>query len=184
MYLLEKYFSDRKCSYISANLNTLSKRQMLWEKMHLWQSDLHGRRDTLPQKMPGLYLMQSLKVKAWGCCNQNWNLHFNFFTSALFKHVKSLGCPLILMYYMKMTSIKRPCNFLPSTLFSLPIRVGNVPLWIATDYTLVSLLRYFQIFHGCLYNQLPWERRWQERTKLNSEESFISNLLRSAKQHY
>lgn len=76
-----------------------------------------------------------------------------------------------------MTGIKRPCNFLPSTLFSLLIRVGKVSLWIATDSTLASLLRYFCISHSCLYNQLPWERGWQDWTKLNSEQSFSSNLL-------
>lgn len=135
-------------------------------------------RDTAPEKHQTLFtslnLMQSLKVSTRlisfsppGCSNQNRNPYLGFFTSALSEHVESLGCPLILMYYIKMTSIKRPCNFLPSTLFSLPMGVGKVPLWMATDSTLTSFLRYYTSLYLTAASTISYPGREVGRTGPN-----------------
>lgn len=109
------------------------------------------------------------KLSPPGYSSQNRNLHFRLLTSALSERVKSLRCPFILI---EMSGIKRPCHFLPNTLFSLPTGVGEVPLWIAPDPALASLLRYLRISQVSLHNRLPWQRGWQDCTEPNNEEPF------------
>lgn len=90
--------------------------------------------------LTSLSLLQTLKVSMRligfsppDCSNPNKTPYFRFFTSALSQHIESLGCPLVLMYYIKMTGIKRPCSFLPSTLLSLP------RAYHSTKYSVLSL---------------------------------------------